>query len=353
MQKTTPERMYFIDNIKWVLAIIVIFHHSIEFNKQYFPNYIDVFGFFTTFNQSYFMDLFFFISAFFLIPSFIKKGKHSFNKDKIIRLGSVVLLTIVFIGPVIFPLLKHLLGISSTSYLSWLSEEFLTLQWGLPMEVTWFCWTLLVFTLVWSQFANKVKCQTRSEQPLPSFFKIILFCVFMVPINYLAVQCQHILGDGFLGFMHLGYFPSYIACFIFGLQSYQKKWLQQINVQYGIFGLFLFVVSFGVILIVKKDIPSIIEYMRTFNAIGMTLFILYIFKAYLNLSNPVTKVLARASFPAYVVQLLFVFPLIYYVSAYLKWNPLFIVLVEWIIATICAFVLGIILYRLPIFRRIF
>ena len=197
MQKTTQERMYFIDNIKWVLAIIVIFHHSIAFNSSSFPKYHDIFGFFLTLNQSYFMDLFFFISAYFLIPSFLKKGKKSFNQDKIIRLGSVVLLTIVFIGPVIFPLLKHLLGISSTSYLSWLSEEFLTLQWGLPMEVTWFCWTLLVFTLVWSQFANKVNCQTRSEQPLPSFFKIILFCVFMVPINYLAVELQQILGDGF------------------------------------------------------------------------------------------------------------------------------------------------------------
>ena len=111
----------------------------------------------------------------------------------------------------------------------------------------------------------------------------------------------------------------------------------------------------GIINAYKQEdlLYSIIEYMRTFNAIGMILFILYIFKAYLNLSNPVTKVLARASFPAYVVQLLFVFPLIYYISAYLTWNPLFIVLVEWIIATICAFVLGIILYRLPIFRRIF
>ena len=153
MKKNINSRLDYLDNIKWFLAIIVIMHHSFDHFRGVYPKYGDVFGFICAFNQSYFMDLFFFISAFFIIPSFLKKGKNSFNKDKMIRLGGAVLITFWLVEP--FSDIYKFWGTKTIldSFIGYLSSTdrwipIGNLQWGDFMGVTWFCWTLLIFTLI-------------------------------------------------------------------------------------------------------------------------------------------------------------------------------------------------------------
>ncbi|ASK78898.1 hypothetical protein CF386_07465 [Paraphotobacterium marinum] len=355
MKKPPQNRMYYLDNIKWLLAVVVIFHHSFDDMGTQFPSYHDVFNKITGINQSFFMDLFFFISAFFIIPSFLKKGKAEFNKDKIIRLGGAVLITILLEMPIEFTLMKEFVGIKS-SYLSWLYTQTISFQWGTFMGVTWFCWTLLIFTLLWSQFADKKNIQKKFDNPLPSLIKIFVFCMVMIPINYIAVVLNNKLGDAFLGFLDIKFFPTYITAFILGIKAYQNNWLEKIDFKYGIFGLiiFMFFISGTKGLIgYSFNISNSFEILRTPCAVGMILFLLYIFKTFFNHSNKVTKVLARASFPAYVVQFIFLGLMIKFVLPQLSWNPWWIAIFIGAVATIASFILGIILYRLPIFRRIF
>ncbi|ASK78897.1 hypothetical protein CF386_07460 [Paraphotobacterium marinum] len=355
MKKPRQKRMYYLDNIKWLLAIVVIFHHSFDFLKNKFTSYYIGFDTVNAIDQSYFMDLFFFISAFFIVPSFLKKGKAEFNKDKIIRLGGAVLITILLVMPIQYDSIKEYLGTKS-SYLSYLYTQTISFQWGTFMGVTWFCWTLLVFTLIWSQFTDKKSIQEKSDKPLPSLIKIIVFCLIMIPINLIALKVNGILGDGFLGFHYIKYFPTYIAAFILGIKAYQNNWLDKIDFKYGLFGLviFLFFIS-GIsnLTSFSFNISNSFEILRTPCAVGMILFLLYIFKTFFNHSNKVTKVLARASFPAYVVQFIFLGLMFKFVLPHLSWNPWWIAIFIGAVATIASFILGIILYCLPIFRRIF
>ena len=76
-------RYYFFDNLKWILAVDVIFHHTLVLGCDYFTSYKTSFMYILAFNQSFFMSLFFFISAYFVVPSYNKKGKHLFNKEKL------------------------------------------------------------------------------------------------------------------------------------------------------------------------------------------------------------------------------------------------------------------------------
>ena len=153
-------------------------------------------------------------------------------------------------------------------------------------------------------------------------------------------------------------FPSYIAAFMIGIRAYQNNLLDKINLRYGLFGLILF--SFGFYSIVFSHfIASSIStdesfrILRTFCAVGMILFLLYIFKKYFNHSNKVTKALARASFPAYVIQFVFLNVFFKFIAPGLNWNPWLITLFVGALAVICSFTVGMILYRLPFFKRIF
>ncbi|ASK79224.1 hypothetical protein CF386_09135 [Paraphotobacterium marinum] len=352
MKNNIHSRLDYLDNIKWFLAIIVIMHHSFDYFRGVYPKYSQEFGRILCFNQSYFMDLFFFISAFFIIPSFLKKGKSAFNKDKMIRLGGAVLIYVVTMDLI---LSKIIWGSKFTlaSFISWYYEHIINLQWGDFMGVTWFCWTLLIFTLVWSQFVKTKNIEEKSNKPLPSLLKIFIFCSIMTPINLIALKINGVSGDGFLGFHLIKYFPTYIAAFVLGIQAYQNNWLDEIDFKYGIFGLvmFTFFYCFENGFITGRGFDDSI--FRTFCAIGMILFQLYIFKTFFNHSNKVTKVLARASFPAYVFQFIFLVALFKFLQPVVSWNPWIITLVIGVISIVGSFILGIILYRLPFFRRIF
>ena len=121
MQKKS-NRMQYLDNIKWVLAIIVIMHHSFDYFRNVYSTHYDAFSHILCFNQSYFMDLFFFISAFFIIPSFLNKGKSVFIKDKFIRLGGAVL-----IGSILVNSIKGLIlysdKITLSGFISWYYQK--------------------------------------------------------------------------------------------------------------------------------------------------------------------------------------------------------------------------------------
>ena len=295
----------------------------------------------------------FFISVFFIIPSFLNKGKSVFIKDKFIRLGGAVL-----IGSILVNSIKGLIlysdKITLSGFISWYYQKITSLNWGDFIGVTWFCWTLLVFTLIWSLFTDKMYIQKKSEKPIPSFIKIFAFCIVMIPINYIALSLNNVVGDAFLGFHDIKYFPTYIAAFIFGIKTYQNNWLDKINYKYGIFGIIMF--SFFYSLesgwILGHGFNDAI--FRTFCAVGMILFLIYVFKTYFNQSNKFTKTLSRASFPAYVIQFVFLITCFAFLKPfYFSWSPWLITLSTGVISVLSSFMLGIVLYRLPFFRRIF
>ena len=88
------ERLYYLDNLKIFLTVIVILHHQTcsftgsgwYFNVGNYGSSFQAFGSTVLLqNQSYFMCAFFFISGYFTPSSFDKKGKFRFLRDKFKR----------------------------------------------------------------------------------------------------------------------------------------------------------------------------------------------------------------------------------------------------------------------------
>ena len=96
-QRKTSGRLFFIDNIRVFLTILVILHHLMiiysgtgdftytEGNQDFISTALG--GWFCATNQSYFMGLFLLISAYFVPGSYDRKGPALFLKDRLIRLG--------------------------------------------------------------------------------------------------------------------------------------------------------------------------------------------------------------------------------------------------------------------------
>jgi acyltransferase-like protein len=104
-------RLYYIDNLRWTLVILVISMHAADtyspLGNWYFvartPLSTPVLLFFAAwqmFLQAFFMGFLFFIAGLFVPPSFDRKGPVSFVRDPARRLGVPLLFYMFVLGPV-------------------------------------------------------------------------------------------------------------------------------------------------------------------------------------------------------------------------------------------------------------
>ncbi|MGZ4941978.1 MAG: acyltransferase family protein [Halobacteriota archaeon] len=105
------QRLYYFDNLKIVLILVVIFFHA---GMAYIPvaegwpvtmpgpiPFIGelVVGSYQTVSNSFMMALFFFISAYFIAGSFDRKGRRTFLKDRFVRVGlPLVAVSALYLG---------------------------------------------------------------------------------------------------------------------------------------------------------------------------------------------------------------------------------------------------------------
>ena len=108
-QPRSGPRLFYLDNLKSCLTLLVVVHHtlgafggigSLGLSVGNFRNPFQVFtGTLQILNQSYFMSLFFFISAYLTPASLDKKGPAAFLADRLRRLGLPFLAFFLVVGP--------------------------------------------------------------------------------------------------------------------------------------------------------------------------------------------------------------------------------------------------------------
>ena len=107
----TGSRLQFVDNLRWVMIVLVLSMHAADtyspLGNWYFvdrrPIGLPTLAFFAgwqMFLQSFFMGLLFFIAGCFVPPSLDRKGPKRFLRDRLVRLGLPMLLYMLVIGSV-------------------------------------------------------------------------------------------------------------------------------------------------------------------------------------------------------------------------------------------------------------
>ncbi|MBE9916466.1 acyltransferase family protein [Paenibacillus donghaensis] len=313
------KRMYFLDNLKIFLTILVLAHHAGQpyggsngwwyFTTKDSPGL----GAFFAVNAAFFMSLFFLISAYFVPASLERKGLGSYLRERFIRLGIPLIIGFFLLIPFSWPVINfgHL----------------------------WFLQHLLIYSIIYAitqTFLLKPKNQNgNTQKPFPHIIKIFLFTAFVALITFIVriwYPIDHWIG--FLGFIQteFAHVPQYVSFFIIGLTAAKHNWIVRIPKTIGLICIMIGFIS-SVILYSEKittfqaggfNIGSLqYSLFETFLCMGMCIGLIFLFQHILNKSSKLFQILSLNAFTVYIIHVPIVVILQYFaesipVSAYFR-----------------------------------
>lgn len=322
--RTNKPRLLFIDNLRiLVISLVIVSHCSITYGGPGGWFFIDpgnapgtpfILAVIDTINQSFFMGFFTLVSAYFVIPSLIRKGRKMFAHDRLIRLGIPLLFFVLVINPFI-ALLLMLAGAPLPLPLLTLLNPITGPAFG-PM---WFVWFLLLATgayLLWTTYRPPAVPGSVPVKPVPGFFAIAGFGLLLGVVTAI-VRIFIPIGSTWLFNFQLPFFPQYIALFIVGIWAAENRWFDNIPGQVGktctVAALALIAIE-PVFMYTALASPSGISLLTgglQWQSIGYAFWeqmtcvmiitaLLWIFSRHLNVQGPVTKAMAADSYAVYV-----------------------------------------------------
>ena len=230
-------RLYFLDNIKSVLTMIVVSHHvSCAFGACSAYGFPVIIGYYedsvfhrvlrwtNILDQAYFMSLFFFISAYFSPSSFDRKGFWEFHRDKAKRLS----LPLIGVTLTIWPF---------TGFVAQALKQGETIKYRPGPGQAWFLSWLLVFNLVYSTIRETTKWKEHEEGEnnetyvpvkFPGTIKRVLAGIFIC--GWIMGALMFLMADtsdfAFMDIETVGSLPCHIFLFFLGTCAQRNDWLK-------------------------------------------------------------------------------------------------------------------------------
>jgi glucan biosynthesis protein C len=303
--KAAPaSRIYFLDNLKAFLVILVVVHHAAQ---PYGPgggwwiasepyNIIDfiVLGLFMAVNASFFMGLFFMISAYFVPSSLERKGAGRFMRDRLVKLGVPML--VFFFG--VFPVMGYLLN----------GEPAFTL-WHL-----WFLEILLLFSAAYAAYWLVKKPSSKVRRAFPGNTAIVAFTVAMALISFVVRIWAP--ENYWLPFLFEPFhITEYVMLFIAGIVAYREGWIDTIpkaTAKLWSRAAVIVVVLLPVISIMTGDmefaggftVASLLgSFWEAFMCVSLCIALLALFKNKYDSHGPLARALADNSFTVYLIHI--------------------------------------------------
>lgn len=325
------QRMDYIDHLRVFLTALVICHHqAIAFGAPGGWYYIvvqpeDMFSMvtltmFVAVNQSFFMSLFFFVAACFTPASLDKKGLPRFMRDRLIRLGIPLVVYFLLLNPTLVYISRRFKDLVAPGYFRFMAASALDcVGWG-PL---WFVLSLLIFTGV---YAGVVALRQPIGRPFaalgrPNNRRILGFILGIGLVTFF-VRLAYPVGAHLIG-LQIGYFPLYIAFFIFGIQAYRAGWLDQFeSAQTALW----FRIAVALIIALPPIFmlggglsdggdafrggltPQALVYAlwEPFLCVGISMKLLALFRARWHSASALSRLLAQSAYAAYIIHPFFV-----------------------------------------------
>lgn len=270
------KRLPFIDNLRWVMIILVLsMHAAVTYSNHgswYYneSTHLDraedlTFVTYQVFLQSFFMGILFFVAGYFVPGAFDRKGAGRFLKDRAYRLGLPALFYILILHPITCYYAADVWSRSDPdqTFFRAYSRYIVTGRFLSGNGPLWFCIALLFFCCVYA--ACRVLLAGRksgtSPKPFPGGATITVF-IALIAIATFFVRLSWPNGSSFYN-MQFGYFSEYIAFFIAGTLAYRHSWLTTLPTstgkrwgRIGLFGGLAIWITLITLVTIKKAQPA-------------------------------------------------------------------------------------------------
>lgn len=324
-------RLNYLDNIRILLTILVIFHHTAigygALGGWFYvsPDKVGPIANLTlstilAVNQAFFMSLFFFVSAYFLPRSFDKKGARQYIKDRLLRLGLPLILHMFVLHTcIVFGIHVYTHHETGGFFHFW----WIMVSQSLTTAHMWFVATLLIFEglyIFYRQYA-KVSISSYFSPQIPSTVKIILFA-FGCAIVAFCIRFFFPMGYNFIG-LQFGYYSLYIGMYLAGILAGRHNWLEQMTLKTGVRWYFvsqvLILFPLGCLSYISKHtelmtevsggfhlLSLLLNIWEAYTCVGMCYFLLVFFRKRINKSTAFSRNLAANSYAVYFIHPAFV-----------------------------------------------
>ena len=216
------KRLYFLDTLKVMLTILVVFHHAAEAYSPYSAwvykpsnkeEMMPLIWHFNSVNAAFFMGLFFFIAGYFVPRSYDKQGIWVFVKKKLLRLGIPVVLVTAF--------LTYATGHLEVGHL-------------------WYVESLLLFCLVYA-FVRRFMSPIQVKSNVSLWGSLAVALIMGVCGHFIRQISPQDNWIWVLGFIHIepAHYLQYVMMFILGVLAYRGQWLTGINNRIGAISLLI------------------------------------------------------------------------------------------------------------------
>jgi len=230
---TNSNRLYFLDNLRaFVIILVVVLHGSMTY-MAYAPTWwyvLDpdnsvIFTQLVLLLDVPIMPILFFLAGYFALPSLQKRGVKLFLKEKFVRIGIPWIFGALFLAPLITYMIYFSRRIPLTFLQFWATDF-----WGkmYQQSVYWFLGILLFLFIglgvVFSQSA-RLRASTRqisipTRQPFVVFAAIMALAFFALNLFFYIDNWSHI----YLLVFQPVRVPLYIGYFILGLYAERHSW---------------------------------------------------------------------------------------------------------------------------------
>jgi glucans biosynthesis protein C len=330
-------RTEFIDHLRVLLTVLVVFHHAAicygapggwYYHERSFSSLDPITAFcltmFCATNQAFFMGFFFLLAGYFTPASLDKKGYRSFLTDRLIRLGIPFLLYGFLISPLTIALAAAARGESFLKALVGSSGQF-------HAGPLWFAEALLIFSAIYVLFCmlakkfatqpgqDKACAKDASLKPdaLPGHL-MLLFSALAVGAVSMLIRLWYPIGKEFL-WLQLGFFSSYTLLFYLGCHAWHHRWLEKIEARLALpwllvslaalSGFAFTAISVGFFTGARVDLSGGLNLFSVVHAFeeplvawGMILALLWLFRLKFNQHSQLGHELAQRAYAIYIIH---------------------------------------------------
>ncbi len=334
---TEPKKpkLFFLDNIKVLFTILVIFQHvRVTYGGSGGWYYIeaspsDLFSiiFFTILSsigglfQASLMGLFFLMGGYFTPKSYDKKGASSFWKERLLRLGIPLVLYILLINPLLAYIIEPQ-GSLIDFYLSQFQSLEVFIGFLTRTGPMWYLFLLLIFTAIyalWRQITkiDSVQSRIQKEFSIPSYIYLLFLAISLGFATFLIRLISPV--DKFPLGIPFGFFFPYLMMFSIGVIAVRYDWFEKmtrnhvkvwsiiIAVMFVLFYIYAFmalgIVSDYSVLFGGFNLHALVfAVVENVIAMGMIFVLIKIFYAKFNKQGKILKNLSSSAFPMYLIH---------------------------------------------------